>query len=156
MTLTYQIGYDYAGENPADFPMVTSFTFDGVAGCEGDNPPTQSPTVAPTAGPTEQPTAVPTNVPTDSPTENPTEGTTEEPVDNGECTTPLTNYKEVIHKSLLFYEAGYRSAGEFEYLLDAVKWGTDYFIKCHVSDNVFYGQVGFQTWKNRHCNLWLS
>ena len=43
------------------------------------------------------------------------------------------------------YEAGYRSAGEFEYLLEAVKWGTDYFIKCHVSDNVFYGQVGFKT-----------
>ena len=39
------------------------------------------------------------------------------------------------------YEAGYRSAGEFDYLLDAVKWGTDYFIKCHVSDNEFYGQV---------------
>ena len=40
------------------------------------------------------------------------------------------------------YEAGYKSAGEWEYLLDAVKWGTDYFIKCHVSDDVFYGQVG--------------
>ena len=39
------------------------------------------------------------------------------------------------------YEAGYRSAGEFDYLLDAVKWGTDYFIKCHVADNEFYGQV---------------
>ena len=109
LTLTYQIQYDYAGEDPAEFPMVTSFTFADVAGCEGDNPPTQAPTVAPTAGPTEQPTAAPTNGPTDSPTnaptDNPTEGTTQEPVDNGECTTSLTNYKEVIHKSLLFYEA---------------------------------------------------
>ena len=51
------------------------------------------------------------------------------------------------------YEAGYRSAGEFEYLLDAVKWGTDYFIKCHVSDNEFYGQVEFETLKNDHYNL---
>ena len=40
------------------------------------------------------------------------------------------------------YEAGYKSAEEWDYLLDAVKWGTDYFIKCHVSDDVFYGQVG--------------
>ena len=24
----------------------------------------------------------------------------------------------------------------------AVKWATDYFIKCHVSENEFYGQVG--------------
>ena len=51
------------------------------------------------------------------------------------------------------YEAGYRSAGEFEYLLDAVKWGTDYFIKCHVSDNEFYGQVEFETLKNDHYNF---
>ena len=29
-----------------------------------------------------------------------------------------------------------------DYLLDAVKWGTDYLIKCHVSANEFYGQVG--------------
>jgi endoglucanase len=29
-----------------------------------------------------------------------------------------------------------------EYLRDAVKWGTDYFIKAHVSPNEFYGQVG--------------
>ena len=39
------------------------------------------------------------------------------------------------------YEAGYKCAGEFENLLDAVKWGTDYFIKCHVSDNEYYAQV---------------
>lgn len=27
-------------------------------------------------------------------------------------------------------------------MLDALKWATDYFIKCHVSDYEFYGQVG--------------
>ena len=41
------------------------------------------------------------------------------------------------------YKDGYKSAGEYDNLLDAIKWGTDYFIKCHVSDNEFYGQVGF-------------
>jgi len=150
-----------------------------------------------TAGPTEGPTNNPT-------TANP-DAATDSSVDNGNCKTTLTNYKDVLHKSLLFYEAqrsgklpadnrvpwrrdscltdgsdvgldlsggyndagdyvkfnlpaaqalttlawggisyeaGYKCAGEFENLLDAVKWGTDYFIKCHVSDNEYYAQVG--------------
>ena len=33
------------------------------------------------------------------------EPTTSEPGPNGQCDTLLTNYKEVIHMSLLFYEA---------------------------------------------------
>ena len=40
------------------------------------------------------------------------------------------------------YKDGYAKAGMLEYLRDAVKWGTDYFIKAHVSPNEFYGQVG--------------
>ena len=40
------------------------------------------------------------------------------------------------------YAQGYVKAGMMDYLRDAVKWGTDYFIKCHVSPNEFYGQVG--------------
>jgi len=151
-----------------------------------------------------------TNPPaTDAPTANPTtadpSATTDEAVTNGQCKTQLTNYKDAIHKSLLFYEAqrsgklpadnripwardsalddgsdvgvdlsggyydagdyvkfnlpgaqalttlawggisyagGYKCAGEWENLLDAIKWGTDYFIKCHVSDNEYYAQVG--------------
>ena len=39
------------------------------------------------------------------------------------------------------YPAGYSSSGQTNYLLDAVKWGTDYFIKAHTSANVLYGQV---------------
>ena len=39
------------------------------------------------------------------------------------------------------YKDGYQAAGEYDNLLDAIKWGTDFFIKCHVSDNEFYGQV---------------
>jgi len=42
----------------------------------------------------------------------------------------------------IFFPEGYTKAGQTGYLLDAVKWGTDYFIKCHVSANEFYGQVG--------------
>ena len=41
----------------------------------------------------------------------------------------------------VMFPEGYAKSGMTNYLLDAVKWGTDYFIKCHVSPNVFYGQV---------------
>ena len=49
------------------------------------------------------------------------------------------------------YPQGYEKAGMTGYLRDAVKWGTDYFIKAHTAKNVFYGQVGngdfdHQTW----------
>ena len=40
------------------------------------------------------------------------------------------------------YEDAYKSAGQYSYLQDAVKWGTDYLIKAHVSPNEFYCQVG--------------
>ena len=44
------------------------------------------------------------------------------------------------------FQEGYESAGQMDYLLDALKWGTDYFIKAHPEPNVFYGQVvTFQT-----------
>jgi len=33
-------------------------------------------------------------------------------------------------------------SGQMEYLLDAIKWISDYLIKCHPSANVFYYQVG--------------
>ncbi len=42
------------------------------------------------------------------------------------------------------YPEGYTNSGQTNYLLKTVKWGTDYFIKCHVSPNVFYGQVIFK------------
>nr|QGX74967.1 cellulase [Oryctes rhinoceros] len=43
---------------------------------------------------------------------------------------------------VISFDEGYRAAGQYENVLDAVKWATDYFIKCHVSKNEFYGQVG--------------
>lgn len=33
-------------------------------------------------------------------------------------------------------------AGEWKNMLSALQWASDYFIKCHVSDYEFYGQVG--------------
>lgn len=43
---------------------------------------------------------------------------------------------------LLSYSHAYREAGQYEHGLDAIKWATDYFIKCHVAPNEFYGQLG--------------
>jgi hypothetical protein len=44
------------------------------------------------------------------------------------------------------YKEAYKQAGQFDELLDAVKWGTDYFLKAHVTENgktkEFYAQVG--------------
>jgi len=40
------------------------------------------------------------------------------------------------------YAAAYQSAAQRAFLLDAIRWGTDWIIKAHPSDNVLYGQVG--------------
>lgn len=36
----------------------------------------------------------------------------------------------------------YRAAGQLDEVRRAIKWASDYFIKCHVSEKVLYGQVG--------------
>jgi hypothetical protein len=43
----------------------------------------------------------------------------------------------------IFFPEGYARSGQTNYLLDTIKWGTDYFMKCHVEPNVFYGQVNY-------------
>jgi hypothetical protein len=43
---------------------------------------------------------------------------------------------------ILEFRAGYEAAGQYNFALDSIRWPLDYFIKCHVSDNEFYGQVG--------------
>ena len=39
------------------------------------------------------------------------------------------------------YKAAYQAIGQWDYLLQAIKWGTDYFLKCHADTNFIYGQV---------------
>ncbi|XP_066912939.1 uncharacterized protein [Clytia hemisphaerica] len=43
---------------------------------------------------------------------------------------------------MLEFKKGYTSSGQYEYGLKAIKWGTDYFIKCHPSAHRLFGQVG--------------
>jgi len=38
--------------------------------------------------------------------------------------------------------AAYVNSGQLGYLLNNIKWETDYLIRCHTAPNVFYGQVG--------------
>ncbi|XP_014214612.1 uncharacterized protein LOC106643815 [Copidosoma floridanum] len=40
------------------------------------------------------------------------------------------------------WPGAYERAHQLEAIRAAVKWATDYFVKCHVSDDVLYGQVG--------------
>ena len=40
------------------------------------------------------------------------------------------------------FSEGYKKAGQWEQFLDMLKWGTDYFIKCHPEKNTLYVQVG--------------
>jgi hypothetical protein len=44
--------------------------------------------------------------------------------------------------SILEYGKQMASAGELQNAMDAVKWGTDYFIKAHPEPDVLYGEVG--------------
>ncbi|CAG2176250.1 unnamed protein product [Oppiella nova] len=55
---------------------------------------------------------------------------------------PMAATMTILSWGLVDYEDAYQKAGELENMRNAIKWGTDYFLKCHTSDNEFYGQVG--------------
>ncbi|CAL4100749.1 unnamed protein product, partial [Meganyctiphanes norvegica] len=55
---------------------------------------------------------------------------------------PMAGTATVLAWGAIEYATAYEDAGEMEYMKDAVKWATDFFIKAHVSPNEFYGQVG--------------
>ncbi len=40
------------------------------------------------------------------------------------------------------YEDAYKKSGQYNYILDNLRWVNDYFIKAHPSPNVLWGQVG--------------
>jgi hypothetical protein len=43
---------------------------------------------------------------------------------------------------ILENRAAYVNSGQLAYLLNNIKWETDYLIRCHTKPNMFYGQVG--------------
>ena len=55
---------------------------------------------------------------------------------------PMAGAMTILAYGGISYGPAYEAAGQMKYLKDAVKWGTDYIIKAHVSPNEFYCQVG--------------
>ena len=59
---------------------------------------------------------------------------------------PMTANSTMLAWGGIEYQEAYQQAGQFDELLEAVKWGTDYFLKCHISEGgktkELYVQVG--------------
>ena len=62
--------------------------------------------------------------------------------DNVKFNFPQAFTLTMLSWSGITFKDGYTMSGQFDYLLDAVKWGTDYLIKCHTGNNELYVQVG--------------
>ncbi|XP_078367250.1 endoglucanase A-like [Oculina patagonica] len=55
---------------------------------------------------------------------------------------PMASSVTVLAWGLVEYKKAYQAAGQYNYMLNSIKWATDYFIKAHVKKYEFYGQVG--------------
>ena len=55
---------------------------------------------------------------------------------------PMAYTAAMLAWSVYESEDAMRQSGQLDYLLEEIKWATDYLIKCHPSANVFYYQVG--------------
>jgi hypothetical protein len=62
--------------------------------------------------------------------------------DNVKFNFPAAATLTLLAWSGIDYAQGYKEAGQWDYLLDAVRWGADYFMKCHTGKNELYVQVG--------------
>lgn len=55
---------------------------------------------------------------------------------------PMAFTVTMLSWSVIEYGDHIAGAGELEHALEAIKWGTDYFIKAHTSPNVLWAEVG--------------
>ena len=62
--------------------------------------------------------------------------------DNVKFNFPGASAMTLLAWSGIEFKNGYKSAGQYEILLETVKWSTDYFIKCHPEKDVLYVGVG--------------
>lgn len=62
--------------------------------------------------------------------------------DNVKFNLPMAYTASMLAWSVYEYESAYKEAGQYEYILGDIRWITDYLIKCHPEDYVFYYQVG--------------
>jgi len=62
--------------------------------------------------------------------------------DNVKFNFPQASALTLLAWSALDWKDGYKKAGQWGYMKDLLKWGMDYFVKCHTDKYVLYGQVG--------------
>ncbi len=55
---------------------------------------------------------------------------------------PMASSMTMLAWGAVQYRDAYQQSGQLPYILDAIKWGTDYILKAHTAPNEFYGQVG--------------
>lgn len=55
---------------------------------------------------------------------------------------PMASSMTLLAWGGIEYGSAYQTAQQKSHLLDSLRWGMDWLIKAHPSDNVFYGQVG--------------
>jgi hypothetical protein len=63
--------------------------------------------------------------------------------DNVKFGLPMAFTVTMMSWSVLEYGEQMAAAGELGHALEAVKWGTDYFVKAHPEAEVLYGEVGW-------------
>ncbi len=62
--------------------------------------------------------------------------------DNVKFNLPMAYTSSVLAWSVHEYKDAYTESGQYEYMLDTLKWVNDYLIKCHPEPDVYYYQVG--------------
>jgi endoglucanase len=55
---------------------------------------------------------------------------------------PMAYSAAVLGWSVYEYKEAYEKSGQLKYILDNIRWATDYFMKCHTKPDEFYYQVG--------------
>ena len=62
--------------------------------------------------------------------------------DNVKFNLPMSYTTSLLAWSVYENRNAYEESGQLKYILDNIRWGNDYFIKCHPEPNVYYYQVG--------------
>lgn len=72
--------------------------------------------------------------------------------DNIKFGLPMAFTVTMLSWGVIEYGEQLAAAGEYTHALEAIKWGTDYFIKAHPHPNVFWAQVTYSTKFRRRVN----
>lgn len=62
--------------------------------------------------------------------------------DNVKFNLPMSYTCSMLAWSVIEDYKSYEESGQLNYILDNIRWGNDYFMKCHPEPNVYYYQVG--------------